>query len=132
MQLPQLQHRFVAEILREGPAPLTAALKLDWVPAVEWGRLQHIRYSSPARANWSGKPHIHPAWDRAAGAPYVSHVEVRFEEANASGQALPLQFFADPVAEAVSALVKMGEIKDGEKYRWRICAYPIAKEEISS
>lgn len=131
MQLPQIGHRFVAEILREGVEPLTTALDLDWIPAVEWGRFQQIRNNSPARVSGPEYPRIRPAWDRATGAPYVSHVEVSFATADADGQTIPLRYFTAPVAHAVSALIKDGRINAGEKYRWRICAYPGPEEKSS-
>lgn len=128
MQLPRVRHRFVAEILREGVAPSTVVLAPDWIPAVECGRFQHLRDNSFSRANGPEEPHILPAWDRARGAPYVSHVEVRFGAAGVNARAIPVKYFADPVAEAVDALLEDGRINAGDEYRWQICAYARVEE----
>ena len=128
VQLPETLYRFVAEILRDSAQPIATVLDLDWVPAVECIRFQLIRENNTGGVNRSENPRICPAWDCASGAPYVSHIEVNFANASTKGHIIPLTYFAEPVAQAVSALVEDGQILQGEQYRWRICAYPAGEE----
>ena len=119
--LPKVEHRYVAEILRAGADTVTTPLPIDWIPAAEFGQFQRMRdNAAPAVC---GQAHIRPGWDRVAGAPYVSHVDVCFEEQGARWQTIPLQYFAGAVQHAVSSLVEAGTIDAGDSYRWKICAY---------
>lgn len=126
--LPLLEHRYVAEILREEAAPVTTGeLLLDWIPALEWVHLQRVREGAAALSAMPERARICPGWDRAAGAPYLSHVKVRFAKAAARAEVIPAQYFADAVQRAVSLLVSEGKVAEGDKYRWRVCAYPTAR-----
>jgi hypothetical protein len=126
--LPLLEHRYVAEILRDGAAPVTTGeLHPDWVPALEWGYLQSLRKQGEARTAMPGLGHISPAWDRDAGAPYVSHVDVRLDRPGAGAARIPLAYFTSVVQRAVAELVAHGTVAEGDEYQWRICAYPAAR-----
>ena len=125
--LAPLEHRYVAEILREGAEPVTTAeLRLDWIPAIEWGHFQRLRKTDAVRGVVPGPARIWPAWDRAAGAPYVSHLNVSFEQPGKHAEGIPLQFFSNAVQHAVGRLVEDGRIREGDNYHWRICAYRAA------
>jgi hypothetical protein len=125
---PLLAHRYVAEILRVGAPPVTTGeLHPDWVPAVEWGYLQSVRRDGAARPAMPGRARIRPGWDHAAGAPYVSHVDVCLDRPGACAERIPLTYFAAVVQRAVAALVAEGRVAEGDEYRWRICAYPAAR-----
>ena len=132
----QVDHRYVAEILTEAAAPLaTVPLdELDWIPAIESAYFQQLRNGVVAPSSTLGEATIRPGWDGAAGAPYVSHLDVAFEAADARSDPIPLQYFAGPVQAAVSSLVAAGKVEEGQKYRWRVCAYhaPQAARATSS
>ena len=121
--LPQVEHRYFAEILRDGAEAVTAPLQPDWIPAVEWGRFQRVRDSATALPAMPAHARIRPQWDPAAGTPYVSQVEVNLGAPGAGVEFLPLQYFAGAVQHAVSDLIEVGKISQGDPYRWRICAY---------
>ena len=126
---PQVNHRYVAEILTEGAAPLaTAPLDhLDWIPAIECAYFQQLRSGAAELSSPLGEATISPGWDDTAGAPYVAHLNVAFKTSDLRAQAIPLRYFATPVQLAVSSLVKAGKIDAGQKYRWRVCAYHSAQ-----
>jgi proteasome lid subunit RPN8/RPN11 len=131
--LPQIEHRFVAEILRDGAAPITTGeLRLDWIPALEWSRLQRIRASGSALSIAPEFARIFPRWDSREGPPYVSHVDVAGDDPNAGTEVIPRQYFAGAVQQAVGQLVADGKIKEGDRYRWQICAYQSANAAPSA
>ena len=143
---PRLTHRWVAEILRDGSAPvLTGELSLDWIPALEWAHLQRVRRDAGAPTALPSAARLCPAWDSTAGTPYVTHVNVRFDAsgpqpAPAPGassdaepaQRIPLAYFAGAVQRAVTDMVERGQVGDGDEYQWRICAYPVARAAFAS
>ena len=122
-------HRYVAEILTEGATPLaTVPLdRLDWVPAIECAHFAQLRKGAVVPSAALCEATICPAWDGAAGAPYVAHFDVAFKAADVRSDPIALQYLAGPVQVAVSALVKAGKIEAGQKYRWRLCAYHAAR-----
>ena len=124
---PLLEHRFVAEILRDGAAPVTSGeLRVDWVPALEWGLLQRRRGGDVVQHS-AQRARLCPAWNGALGAPYVAHLDLYLAEAHAYAQQIPVQYFASAVRHAVTVLVEEGKVNEGDEYRWRICAYPAAR-----
>ena len=122
---PRIPHRYVAEIQPEGGQPIsTAPLEIDWTPAVEWSHFQDVRRGAASLASVPGRVRIQPRWDEQSGPPYVASIEVSPWNGDAGKpQRIPLNFFADPVHHAVSALVEAGRVAEGTKYSWRICAF---------
>ena len=121
--LPQVEHRFFAEIRRDDAETLTVPLEPDWVPPIEDSRLQSMRDSAVAPLALPARARICPRWDATAGAPHVSHVEVIPEAPGMVSATVPLQYFAGAVQHGVSNLVEAGKIGAGETYRWQIVAY---------
>ena len=124
--LPRIEHRYLVEILRDGAQTLSAALAPDWIPAVEWGRFQRMRENAAVTFTLPGPVQICPGWSRAAGAPYVSHLDVDLRcagQEQARHSAAVLRGRRRACGERV--LVEAGTISAGETYRWRICAYRV-------
>jgi hypothetical protein len=122
--LPRVEHRFIAEILREGAAPVTTReLQVDWTPALEWSRLQRVRASGSASMIAPEYARISPRWDGREGPPYVGHVDVGDDDPHGGTEIIPTQYFAGAVQQAVGQLVADGKIKVGDRYRWQVCAY---------
>ena len=126
---PQVAHRYIVEILREGAGPLALPLHPDWIPPIECARFERIRNNAAAASVLPGLAYISPGWDRTAGAPYISHVDVGFDPAGKASVTIPLHYFATAVRDAVGTLVEVGRIDAGDRYRWKICAYRAAPEE---
>lgn len=125
----RVAHRYVGEIRIDGKPPITtAALAVDWAPAVDWCHFQAVRAGAAALNSTAGRASIRPRWDRQAGPPYVAAVEV----SASCGPAMVVErevskpFFADAVRRAVSHLVEVGRIEEGATYTWRLCAYDAA------
>jgi len=131
---PSIGHSFVAELRLAGGRRLrTPPLEIDWTPAVEYAQFRAVRRGTAGFASLPRAIRVHPNWDIHDGPPYVASVrasldaDIRLPDGQAKvtpPDAIPLEYFTDPVRQAVSALVKTGRLTEGEGYTWRICAFP--------
>ena len=70
---------------------------------------------------------IEPVWDEALGAPVCSGVRVGVLTRDADGEVsaeIPRAYFHELARQKSSVWIERGELAVGDRYRYRVCAYP--------
>ncbi len=111
----------------DGRALGAIAVEPDFEPACAWAEFQGIRRGAlPAVVPGEGSDVV-PLWDPRDGPPWLAgvRIEPRARPAGASLAAEVSPAFFRPLAEAGSSLlVESGALEAGERYRYRVCAFP--------
>jgi Prokaryotic homologs of the JAB domain len=115
----------------EGEAVGSAAVEVDWEPAVQWCRFRFLRRGELPVANGCGTVSILPLWDRDAREPYCRGFRVSILR---NGQCpvtsdFPTSYFRRLAAQAAARFVKQGKLETGDVFRYLVFA--LAAEEAA-
>ena len=132
--MPEIEYQYAIDYFSEEGARLGSRLVApDWGPARECAQFLAIRRGivPPVLHDLAGT--IEPVWDPNLGAPVLSAARVVVstetgddtvcEEISTSA------YFRHQARKGSELLIEQGLLKKGDRYRFRICAYPAAKAE---
>ncbi len=126
-------YRYVAEASdTEGRRLGELALTPDLEPAAQWSHLQGVRAGAlPAHAHY-GPGVVEPVYDERRGRPYVEGIRVRFDAGPSNGPVpvIPWSYFQQSVERSATRLVDDGKLEAGERFVYRICAFPDGTDHI--
>lgn len=120
------EFRYVLEIYREdGERVGQAVIEADWEPAIEWTRLQRLRELGPGANGPAANPVIRPVWHSKVGEPYLHGFSVTFggSDEHETAAVFPIQYFSRSAQAASSQLIELGELAEGELFRYLAMAY---------
>ncbi len=117
-------YRYQMEILKYdytllGQMPVNA----DWQPAVEWARLTALRSGGPIEC-MTAPCAVEPVWHPQVGQPYISGFRVALEGGSFQSSDFPFTYWKSLADAASTVLVSKGCLQDGDKYRYRVTAFP--------
>jgi Prokaryotic homologs of the JAB domain len=118
-------HKFALVLFGDEGEPLgSAAVEVDWEPAVQWTTFYFLRRGELPLHNGCGTASIHPLWDREVGAPYCRGFRVSLAR---SGQSpctsdFPVNYFRRLAAKAAALFVQQGKLEKGDVFRYVVIA----------
>ncbi len=116
--------RYAVRFYREdGTEIRQTALEVDWEPAREQLAWDALR--ADASAALLHEPLVvEPIWDEKVGEPVVRGFRMRAAgDERIVERDFPAAYFKEQVRQTSARLVKSGELKDGEVFRYQVCAY---------
>jgi hypothetical protein len=127
-------HRYAIEYAREDGRPLgSLAVEPDFQPALEWTYFVGVRRGFAAAVTAAAAGRVRPLWCDDRGAPYCRGVSVAVSPHSpreALGEPvrceIPASYFDSLAKEGAQQWLEKGELETGERYTYRVCAYPIA------
>lgn len=118
------------DLPEQGALLMTHAVEPDFIPAIEAARLDAIRRLPPGtRLRMGGDdPCIEPVWHSRLGAPYVESLRATIsrESESPASSTIPAKFFGRLAKTAAASLIQNGQLAEGDRFRYLICAYPKA------
>lgn len=126
------RYQYQLEILRDdftliGQLPITA----DWQPAVESARLSAIRAGRPIEI--MAAPYaIDPIWHSEAGQPYITGFRVAMGGASGHACDFHYTYWRSLAQTAATALMDRKILQNGERFRYRVTAFPCEDTPPSS
>lgn len=133
----QQTHRFVLALYRSRDGALLGTVPLpavDWEPAYEWTRWTAIRRGQlEPGANCSAR--VEPVWDPEARAPHALGFAVSLSpdggeiEPELARCTFNNTYFAIEAERGIQEYVRLGELQDGDRYRYRTLARPLGPAE---
>ncbi len=121
------EYRYMAEVTSRHEQPVdTMWLSVDWDPARQWSFLELVRSGELEPSAHLPPSSIEPVWDARQHAPVVDGIRVVFEGCNRTRYAtvVPVEFFHNAVQTASASLVQSRQLRAGESFTYRVCAFP--------
>ncbi len=119
-------YRFVADVRNaQGVGVGPAALEIDFTTAIECARFEGVRRGR-LEADASNRARVEPIWNQPGQGPGCGGFRVVFPQAggDAFERAISLRYAAHAATAASERLVKAGLLEPGEKFTYRLNAYP--------
>jgi hypothetical protein len=121
-------YRFVAEATSHQGEPLgMLPLAPDFEPALQGCQLEGMRQGRlPLRMRYGPGGEIAPIWDPGRGQPYVAGARASLEAPDGGRFCFDVRkpYFQAAVETASSALVEGAKLAAGERFTYRLCAFP--------
>lgn len=125
--MPSSAYQYTIDLLAEdgqllGQVPAAP----DWEPALEWAIFAGVRRRQLPAVTAAPTGEIEPIWHPQRGRPYVSGFRALIP-ADGSGTVssdIPTAYFRTLARKASATLVEKGTLRDGEFFRYEVCAFP--------
>ena len=110
----------------KGRALAQRPVEANWEPASEWLRFDLWRKGQRPEDAAGAEAAIEPVNGEGAAAPYASGFRVTLarEGRRVGSCEFPLTYFGPQAREASAVLVKQGALTEGERFNYRLMAYP--------
>jgi Prokaryotic homologs of the JAB domain len=118
-------HTFALVLFGDEGEPLgSAAVEVDWEPAVEWTSFYFLRRGELPLNGGRGTAFIQPLWDREVGAPYCRGFRVSIVRGRQSPctSDFPVSYFRRLAAKAAALFVQQGKLEKGDVFRYVVVA----------
>ncbi|MBW2270515.1 MAG: hypothetical protein JRH16_18270 [Deltaproteobacteria bacterium] len=124
-------HHFVIEYYtlegrRLGPVPVEP----DFQPAREWAWLEGVRRGLLEPVTIPAAGAIEPVWSPEHGSPYCDAIRVVASDEGQVSSLISKTYFRDLANEHATVWVERKELQPGERFHYRLCAYPLAAERL--
>jgi Prokaryotic homologs of the JAB domain len=125
-------HKFALVLFAAEGEPLgSAAMEVDWEPAVEWTSFYFHRRGELPLNDGCGTASIQPLWDPEVGEPYCRGFRVSIAR---SGQSpctsdFPVSYFRRLAANAAALFVQQGKMEKGDIFRYVVIALARAERD---
>lgn len=120
-------YKLVIELMKENGARLgQICVDIDWEPAREWTRFLGIRRELLPLEESFRSTAIEPVWNRSMGEPYLQgfRVTVSGENGGSITEEFPVAYFLSAARQASGHFVKMGSLKELDRFQYLVAAYP--------
>src|SRR5271157_2315807 len=120
-----IEHKYAVVLFAEEGDPLgSAAVEVDWEPAVQWTSFYFLRRGELPLNNGCGTASIFPLWDREVGEPYCRGVRVSIARNGRSPctSDFPPSYFRRVAAKAAALFVQEGKLEKDSVYRYVVVA----------
>jgi len=115
-----------------GEALGSVPVEPDWEPALEWTQFLGLRQQKLRAIGPNGSGRIEPVWDPSHGKPVLSAVCVEFPPRDGNDEVsaqIPITYFKPLAQEGSRRLVESGQLKGGDRFRYKVCAYLVSSED---
>jgi JAB domain-containing protein similar to deubiquitination enzymes len=126
-------HKFALVLFGDEGEPLgSAALEVDWEPAVQWTNFYFLRRGELPLNDGCGIALIQPLFDREVGAPYCRGFRVSIARTDQSPctSDFPVSYFRRLAVKAAALFVEQGKLEKGDIFRYVVVA--LACDETAS
>lgn len=133
--MPNVAHNFGLVLFNdEGERVGTAALNVDWEPAVECARFYSLRRGELPWADVGGAISILPLWDHSAGEPCCRGFRVAIARADQSPCVSDFrnEYFRRLAAQAAGRFVESGLLAKGEVFRYVVVALEVENDPAAA
>lgn len=93
----------------------------DFGPAREWAYFEAVRRGALPLVTAPAGGAVEPLWSDELGPPHLRGIRV-------AGSEFGSAYFLELAQRQAAAYVERGELARGDRYRYRVCAYPVEPE----
>lgn len=124
--------RYAIDFFTTAGEPLgSVPVEPDWEPALEWAQFLGVRQQKLRTIGPNGNGRIEPVWDSSLGKPTLQEVRVQFPPRDGNEEVstrIPITYFSRLAEEASRRLVESGQLQGGDRFRFKVSAYPVRPE----
>lgn len=120
-------HKIIFEFLKENGSRLgQVSVEIDWQPAREYTRFLGIRRGLLPPEESVRRTTIGPLWNRSRGEPYLEGFRVTVSGKDSGGitEDFSTAYFHGTARLASGHFVKMGSLKELDRFQFLVAAYP--------
>jgi proteasome lid subunit RPN8/RPN11 len=127
--MTEIEYRYAVDYFSETGARLASLpVEPDWGPARECAHFLAIRRGIVPPLLRDGSGRIEPVWDPEHGSPVLGAARIVVAadtgDQTVSEEVPSPAYFRQQAQEGATTLVDRGLLERGERYRYRVCAYP--------